>query len=145
RAKIIEGGELAAALADVKPASGDQFAGLPGGSFVFAGGMTLSESMIGPLMNMSTTMMKNSPEIYGINAEQADKSGKAGMQNFKSMHSLSIVMKTGGRGDPLYSNMYGSFRVDNAEQFLAGYEKQIAAMKEILKDAKEGMFKAPSA
>jgi len=145
RAKIIEGGKLAAALADVKPASGDQLAGLPGGSFVFAGGVTLSESLIGPIMGMSIKMMKSSPEIYGINAEQADKLGKASVENFKSMHAASVVMKTGRRDEPLYSNMYGSFSVDNAEQFLAGYEKQIAAMKEILKDAKEGMFKAPSA
>ena len=41
-------------------------------------------------MGMSTTIMKNSPEIYGINAEQADKLGKASIENFKSMHLVSF-------------------------------------------------------
>jgi hypothetical protein len=144
RAKIAEGGKLAAALAEVKPGGGEPFAGLPGGGFVFAGGMKLSEAMIGPLMDFSTTMMKNSSELYGINAEQADKLSEAGKENLKAIHSMSIVMKSGRTGDPLYSNIFGAFRVDDADQFLTGYEKQITTMQEILKDAKEGMLKAPS-
>ena len=33
-------------------------------------------------------------------------------------------METGRRGDPIYSNIYGSIRVDNAEQFLASDQKK---------------------
>jgi len=143
RAKIVAGGELAVALADVKPASGNLLAGLPGGSFVFAGGISLQESLLRPFIGMSIAILKKSPEIYGLNAEQAEKMAKISMQGFKSMHAASMVMQSGQRGEPLYSNIYISMRVDNADQFFAAYEKQIDAMKDLLKDVKEGILKPP--
>jgi hypothetical protein len=143
RAKIIAGGDFDSALAEIKPGRGNLLAGVPGGGFVFAGGGELQGSLTRMLLGMSATMMKKSPEIYGISAEQADKLGELSVQAFKSVHSASMVMKGGKKGEPIYSNLYVSMGVDDADQFLAAYEKQIEAMKDILKDVKEGMLQAP--
>jgi hypothetical protein len=145
RAKIVARGEFATALAGVKPAEGNLLAGLPGGAFIFAGGGVMHEDLYRPLMNMSVSMMKKMPEVYGLDAEQAEKMSKISTQGFKSLHSMSMVMKTGNRGEPLYSNIYATFGVDDADKFLADYEKQIDAMKDLLKDVKEGLLKPPVA
>ena len=143
RARIVEGGDLATALADVKPASGNLLAGVPGGSFVFAFGGSLQESLMRPLASLGVEIMKKSPELYGLDADQAEKLAKISLQQFHSMREMSMVMKLGRAGEPIYSNVYIAFRVDDADKYLAAYEKQIEAMKDLLKDAKEGAFKPP--
>lgn len=141
RVRFAKGGQVERALGDVKLADGDLMAGLPGGPFVFAGAGTAPGSLTEALMGFSMNLIKGNPEIYGLNAEQTAKLAKISSQTMHQIHSMGFVMKTGKRDEPMYSNMYGVFHVDNAQQFVADYAKQIAGMNEILKGAKEGLLK----
>jgi hypothetical protein len=141
RARFTGDGKVSKALADVKPAEGNLLAGLPGGTFVFAGGGVFPGSLMEGLLSFSATMMKQNSKMYGLSPEQVDKLMEISRQSVKQMQSMGMEMKIGKRSDPIYGNISGTMRVANAQQYLADYEKQMAATNELLKEAKEGLMK----
>jgi hypothetical protein len=143
RVKAIAGGQLATMLAGAKPGQGKLLAGLSNGNYIFAGGAAGQTSLFRPFIDLSSSIMKGSPDVYGITSEQAEKLGKISGQYLKGTNSMSMVMKVGSVGEPIFSSIYGMFGVDNADEFLENYEKQTEATREILKTAKEGMLKPP--
>ena len=55
---------------------------------------------------------------------------------------MSMVMKTGKRGDPIYSNIFATIEVDNSQRLLDLQEKSAENMNKIMQNAK-GDFRSP--
>jgi hypothetical protein len=141
RARFVAEGGAAAVLAEAKPGDGKQLQGLPGGQFVFALGGSTSKALGERLLAFSLNVMKENSKLYGLTPEQAVKVVEISRESMARMQGFAMEMKVGKRGEPIYGNMYGTIRVDNAEKYLAEYEKQMAAMNDLLKNAKGGLMK----
>jgi hypothetical protein len=143
RVRFIAGSTAAGLLANIKPAQGDVLAGLPGGPFFMAGGGITPPSWGEALIPFSVAMMKQARDLYGITPEQAEEIGKASTDTMKSIRGMSVMMKPGKTGEPIYSNIFGLLTVDNTAGFLDKYAKQFEATNEILKrnEGKEGLLK----
>ena len=55
---------------------------------------------------------------------------------------MNFVMKSGKRGDPIYSNMFCTMRVVDSQHVLELQEKYAAKTSKLLQNAKEGMMKS---
>jgi hypothetical protein len=141
RVRFVKDSKVGESLAAIQPADKDLMAGLPGGPFFFAGGAVTPEPLMKQLAALGTAFLQKNFSRYGLSPEQAEQLAKNSMQTLEQMRTLSLVMKTGKRGEPIYSNMFGTIRVANAPQYLAQYEKQMEAQNRILKEAKDGILK----
>ena len=101
---------------------------------------SLPESLGKSLVTASVEFMKQSPGLYGLSAEQADKLANISTETTRSVSKMAVVMKPPKRGEPLYSNIFGLFEVDRAAAFLEKYEKQLAETNEIVKQAHGSML-----
>ncbi len=141
RAKLASGGEVAKSIAEISAPNNDLLEGIPGGSFVLAGGGISPGKMIERYMSFSTAILKSNQKMFGLNAEQAEKMQKLSTEDILSVRSMAMCMKIGKSGEPIYSNIYGTLHVDNAQEFLAKTLKKQEAMNELLKEAKDGAVK----
>ncbi|MGD0900985.1 MAG: hypothetical protein ABR915_24400 [Thermoguttaceae bacterium] len=141
RLRFVKDSKLGEGLAGIKPAEQDLMAGLPGGPFVVSFGATTPAPLMKRLAALGVELMQKSFSLYGLNPEQTEQLAKNSMQLLEQMEAMSIVMKTGRRGEPIYSNMFGAMRVDNAPRHIEQYEKQMEAQNRILKEAKDGILK----
>ena len=82
--------------------------------------------------------MKSMSSVYGMSAEDLERMAKESFGAFQQMRSMSFVMKTGKRGDPIYSDIYGAMQVENSQRLLDLQEKSAANMGKIMQNAKEG-------
>ncbi|MCC6126114.1 MAG: hypothetical protein IT426_14225 [Pirellulales bacterium] len=140
RTEMLPAGEWGKFLAQVPPAKENLLAGLPGEPFVVAGGGVLSEAMMEGMMQFSLNLMKAAPGMYGLGEEQIAKMSKLSMSNFKGVRSMSMSLGVGKGGEPLYANLLGTMRVDDAETLIAGYEQYFRQYNEVLQGAKSSMM-----
>lgn len=108
---------------------------LPGDPYVAAGGAAISEATLEGMMKLSANVMKSMPEMYGLSQEQIDKLSGQMMPKFRGLRSTSMVLGVGKDKDPIYANMLGVMRVENAQNFLDGYEEYFKQYNEALKGA----------
>ncbi len=141
RAELIPDGNWAKFIAQLPSAKENLLAGLPGEPYVAAGGAALSGAMIDSMMQLSFNLMKNMPQLYGLSEEQIEKMSKEAKPQFKGLHSMSMVLGVGKSDEPLYANMLGLMRVDNAQEFMDGYEKYFQKYNELIKDSKSPLLK----
>jgi len=136
RTELIPAGNWARYLAKAHAAKEKLLHGLPDDPFVAAGGSVLSDDMMAGMMKLSFGFMKSMPEIYGLSDEQIGKMVDLTSARFKGVHSMSMVMGAGTGDEPLYANLLGVLRVENAPSFMAGYDEFIKQYNEIIKGAK---------
>jgi hypothetical protein len=140
RTSLAPEGTWAAALAQAGASKENLLAGLPAGPFVVAGGAALSDAAWKAMMKSSTGMMKAMPEVYGLKEEQVNKLSKSAADMMKGVRSMSGVLELGKDGEPLFSQAIGMMRVDNAQAFLANYEKQGNLYSGLAKGAKSPLI-----
>ena len=134
RSVFASGSELAKSAGKVAPLTGGPLAGLPAGPFVVAGGGVYPEEALKALSGFGFQMFKQLAK--DLPAEKLKKLEEAYANMYKGVRGMTMSWGLGKEGDPLFSGIAGLMQVDDAAAYLAGYEKAIAAMNELLKDAK---------
>jgi hypothetical protein len=126
------GGNLAdtAPIAKVEDAL---LAGYPDQPFVFAGGGPFPSGWGESMAKLSRSMIEQAPEIYGFEKfdeakwQKLEDSWKGAFQ----VESMSMVMFTGGKDDPLYGNLYGTMRMPNSDQYMDAARKSMEQWNEL--------------
>lgn len=133
RALFAKGSALAKSATGVKPLDGGPLTGLPDGPFVMAGGGVYSEGTAQSMMNLSFQMMKAMAK--DLPKDKIEKLEKSYSEMSKGMRGMSMVWSVGKANEPIFAGVLGVVKVDDAKAYLAGYEKGMAAMSELLKGA----------
>jgi hypothetical protein len=123
RVRLVDGGQVSKAVAGIPPVKENLLAGIPGGPFVFACGGLGVPKLTDGYMGLLQGLLKSMQPISGMSPEDVDKATKESAEMLKQMHSMNVVMKTGKRGDPIYSNISGAIRVENSQRLLDLQEK----------------------
>jgi hypothetical protein len=144
RARLVSGGEFSKAVGDISPSTEKLLSGIPGGSFIIAAGGVGIPKLTDGYHDLVLTVMKSMKSMYGMSAEEIEKMTKESFETFKQVRSMNIVMKTGKRGDPIYSNIYSAMRVEDSQRLLDLQEKYAANTNKLLHNATEGMMKSTS-
>jgi hypothetical protein len=140
RLELTPEGNWAKTIAQSSTPKESLLAGLPGGSFVAAGGAAISDAILSGITKSSIDLMKSMPEVYGLSEEQIGKIADLGMAKFKGIRSISAVMGASKSGDPLYGNTIVVMKVENSKAFMDSYEEYFKQYNEILKDAKSSLM-----
>jgi hypothetical protein len=144
RARLITGGQVSAAFAGVSPVTEKLLTGIPGGPFIFAAGGVGIPKLADGYLDLVMTFMKSMKSIYGMSAEDIEKMTKESFEMMKQVRSMNFVMKTAKRGDPIYSNIFSSMRVENSRHILDFQEKYAESTNQRIQNAKQGMLKSDS-
>ncbi len=142
RARLVGGGLVSKAVADLPPVKENLLSGVPGGPFAFACAGLGIPNLADGLMNLVVGFMKSMSSVYGLPSEELERMGKESIEGFKQLRSMSFVMKTGKRGDPIYSNMYMAIQVENSKTLLDLQEKSAANANKLMQNAKPGIMKS---
>ena len=108
RARLLDSGLVSKALAGIPPVTENLLAGVPGGPFVFAAGGVGIPKLADGYVNLATIFMKSMKSVYGMSDEDVERMSKHSLEVFRQLHSMSFVMKTGKRGDPINSDMFSA-------------------------------------
>ena len=101
-------------------------AGFANQPFVLAGGGPIPQDWVDTWASFTRKMMERMSEIYGLEdlppdqwneLEEVYRGMMVGMDNF------SLIMLPGEEGQPLFSNIYGIAKVQDAEQYVQNYMK----------------------
>ncbi len=116
-----ESGKVATILSELKPTSYDFFAGFPQIPYVCAFGFELPSASFGPMMEMSASLMKSMPQLYGLEPEQVDKMMELSKEKFSDMQGMSFLWGVGQPGASMYSGLMGAIRVGDATTYVKRY------------------------
>jgi hypothetical protein len=141
RLRLLDGSRLGQSLGQIQPQRQDLLAGLPGGPFLVACGGATPEPLVQQVVNLGMEFMKTGASDFGLSPEQAGQLAKLSAKGMDHARTLSLVLKPGKRGEPVYSNVFGCLRVENAARYLDEYQAQVQAENEILKQAAGGVLK----
>jgi hypothetical protein len=141
RLRLVRDSRIGQSLGQIQPQRQDLLAGLPGGPFLLAFGAAMPKPLMRQLADVGLEFMKMNASMYGLSPEQAVQLGKLSTQGIEHAHTLSVVMKPGKRGEPIYSNIFACLRVDSAPRYLDQYQTQIQAVNQVLKQAAGGLMK----
>src|SRR5262249_22193578 len=134
RALFVKGSALSKAVAEITPLDGGPIAGLPDGPYVTPCGRVYPEAVVPALMSLSTqyirVLMPDLPQ------EKLQKLEQAYAQMAKGLRGMSFVLGVGKEKEPIFSRTLGIMKVDDAPAYLAGYEKNLAIVNDLLKDSK---------
>ena len=142
RARLVNGGMVSKAVAGIPPVTENLLAGVPGGPFAFAAGGVGLPNLIDGYKNLAIGLMKSMKSVYGMSAEDLERLSKESFEGLRQVRSMSIVMKTGKRGDPIYSNIFCAMHVDNSQRLLGLQEKYMESANKLMQNAKQGILKS---
>jgi hypothetical protein len=145
RARLIQGGKLSKAIAELQPINENLLSGVPGGPFVLAMAGIGIPGFLDAYVNLYGELMKSMKAISGMDGADVTQMMKESLESARHIQSMSFVWKQGKRSDPIYSNMYAAMKVDDSAQLLATQEKYIARINKMMKDAKQPMIKSMEA
>ena len=140
RLQLLRGSQLGQSLGQIQPQQ-NLLAGLPGGPFLLAFGAAMPEPLMRQVVNLGVEFMKMNAAMYGLSAEQAEQLAKLSAKGMEHAQTLALVMQPGKRGEPIYSNIFGCLRVENASRYLEQYQEQMQAANQVLKQAAGGLMK----
>jgi hypothetical protein len=133
--QIAQVGDIAA---EEKP-----LAALPANGYVLAGGGPWPAELSDAMLRFSIDMMKSMPEIYGLQ-EASDEDLKrlesAFQKAVEGLNRVSFVMQPGEGNEPIYSNIYTLFEVDDARQYFENYKESLTVWNEIIAGGEEAKF-----
>lgn len=110
--------------------------------FVVAGGMQIPQDLMEGLMKFSMDMMENAPELWQLEdmpKEEFEKLEEQVIASVKGLRFGSGIMLPGESGDPLMSNFYSFYQVDDAGALLEVYKEQIKVWNKIMSQSKSDM------
>ncbi len=142
RARLVNGGLVSNAVGGIPPVAENLFSGVPGGPFVFAEAGVNVLKLAEGYLNLAAGLLKGMKSVHGMSAEDIDRISKEPIEIVRQVRSVSFVMKSGTRGDPIYSNMFSAMRVDNAQRVLDLFEKLTANADKLVQGAKQGVLKS---
>ncbi len=135
RLQFTPGGAWANWAAEVKPATGDLFAGLPAGPFVMAIGNAASDTSMRDLMKLSVKMMRNQ-SAFNLTPEQAQKYAEYSSEGMKGIQSMRALLGVADATSGLYSNMTMIMTFDSTADYLDRYEKSLAGIRQLAEETK---------
>lgn len=137
--RFAPGGACAQWAANAKPAAEDLLAGLPADPYVAAIGGVMPQGAIESLMKFSVKMMQSQP-MFNLSAEQAQEYADISTEAMSGVRSMAMLLGVAEPGTGLYGNTTAVMTVDDAQQYIEGYEKTLAAMREFAQEAKSPLI-----
>lgn len=125
---LSENNQAATAMVTATTTRPSPLAGYPDQPFVFAGGGPMEATWMKSLTKATVQMMRQMPEMYGfeeLEDEQWEELEATYLELVKDLRSTSMVMLPGKKGEPLFSNIFGTARVENATEYLQAYKKSV--------------------
>jgi len=110
-------------------------AGYPDQPFVLAGGGPLDGTWMNSLIKAGVQVMRQMPETYGYEEFQEEQwqDLETSYQDFvKSVRCASVLMLPGEKGEPLFSNFFGTAQVHSAAQYLQSYRKSVETWNRLM-------------
>ncbi len=134
RVQFTPGGACAKWAANAQPAHQDLLAGFPPGPFVMALGGAFPEGLTEHLMKFSVQMMQSQPQ-FKLTPEQGQKYAELSTGAMRGVQSMRMLLRLAEPGTGLYGNTSLILTVDDSRRFLDDYEKSLAAMRELAREA----------
>ena len=141
RLRFLAASRFGQSLGQIPPQRQDLLTGLPGGAFLFAFGAAVPEPLVQQVAAFFADLMKTHAADYGLTPEQAAQYAKAWNKGTQHVRSVSMVMKPGRRGEPIYSNIFAWLRVNDAAGYLDQAKEQIQALNQLAKEAPNSLMK----
>lgn len=140
----VEGGALAKAASQAKPAKVSPLAGLPQSPFFVAGGGVFTATSMRSWMEMSFGMMRSYPGGDKLSDADIKKLSEISLKSMRGLRSMALLMGVGQGDEPLYGRMLLAMRTKDAKAYLESYEDSLAEMAKVLKDANSSLFEFES-
>ncbi len=134
RTQLKEGGKWSTWAAKAQPATGDLLGGLEDKPLVAAFGGKIPPGATKELMKFSMKFMQNQPGAK-FTPEQAQKYADLATEMMAGVRSMRMLMGVPEPGTGLYGNMSVLMIVDDSKGFFETYEKTLAGINELLKEA----------
>jgi hypothetical protein len=144
RARLTSGGQVAKVFAGIPPVKEKLLSAVPGGPFIIAAGGIGIPKLADSYTNLVMGFMKSMKSVYGMSDEDLEKMTKGSLAMMGQVDSMNFVMKTARRGDPIYSNLFMSMHVQNAQKILDYQEQYAGNTGKLIEKAKQGMLKSTS-
>jgi len=135
RSLLAPNGTLAKLSKTAGPPPADSLAGLPQGSFVFAGGGPWPATWAKELTGFYVNMMKMYMGLASIPEDQAEQFAELVAESIKGLRSMGFLMGPVEPGESMYSNMIAVMETDDAKKYLATYGRVMREMGELFKKA----------
>jgi hypothetical protein len=113
----------------------DLIAGLPDEPFCFAIGGVMPEEGMKRMMKFSLRMMEGQSQ-FKLSPEQAKRYLQLTADSMKGIKSMRMLLGVPEKDAGVYGNAVATMTVDDAEQYLANYQKVLAGMTEIAEESK---------
>ena len=104
-------------------------------AFVFAAGGPIPPEYAELASSFAAKFLRAHPESYGfeeLTEDEWQQVQEAWQSAMNGVRSLSMAMLPGGAEDPLYSNIYGVIKVDDAAAYLKSYAESMAVWNKLL-------------
>jgi hypothetical protein len=104
------------------------------GPFVIAGGGPWPKGLSEGMMGFSLDLMKSMPGVYGLQdatEEDFQKLVEAFNKTMEGLQHMSFVLRPGEQDEPIYSNFYAVFHVDDAQKYFQDYRASMQVWNEI--------------
>ncbi|MCH7751576.1 MAG: hypothetical protein IH898_05410, partial [Planctomycetes bacterium] len=114
--------------ATTTPTTVAPLAGYPDQPFVLAGGGPLDGTWMSSLIKARVQIMRQTPETHGYEKFQEEQwqDLETSFQNFvEGVRCASVLILPGEKGEPLFSNVFGTAQVDSAVQYLQTPKKSV--------------------
>jgi hypothetical protein len=142
RARLASGGQVSKAIAGIPPLTGNLLSGVPGGPFVSAAGGVSVPSLVDGCIDRAMGIVKGMKPVAGLSAEDVQRTCKVLFDIVQQVRGMGYVMKSGRTGDPIYSNMFYTMRVDSSSRVLELLEELTKIVNKLIQDAKPEMLKS---
>ena len=136
----VEGGVLAQAVSQAKPAKASPLAGLPQSPFFLAGGGEFTAESMKSWMAMSFGMMRSYPGGEKLTDEHLKKLAEISLKSMQGLRSMALLMGIGEDDEPLYGGMLLVIKAKDAKAYMANYEAAMDEMAKVLKEADSPLF-----
>ena len=141
RVRFTKGGELAK-FADLKKPDASPFIGYADQPYVFAAGGPIPPEWLGATSKLSRKLIEENASIYGFQEFKAEDWAEVEASWTKAMQgvrSASMIMLPGEEEEPLYSNVYSIFKVEDAKAYLESSRQSMKLWNGLIQRSKTDM------
>ncbi len=133
RTRFAAGGDWSNAVKGIKAPKEGVLAGLPGGPFGLACGLTIPEALREMAGSQISALVKVIPALAQLPAEQQTRLAQAAVDLIAPVDSLAMSLGVPKPGEPQYANFVGLLKVDDSQKYLDQYAAAIGLLSEALK------------
>jgi hypothetical protein len=140
RVRLVPNGKAVELTREAKPPAAGLLAGLPARPLVGVVSGVTTEGLSNLMLNMSMSIMRAVPSIYGLNDEQLTEMEKITAQSMQGIRGMSMMMCHGQSDKPLFASFIALITVDDAREYLGRYQQMLAAMNQLTKEAESSIL-----